>query len=123
MTADDLEVANQFRAALEAAVRTGDLEAVYPLLAADVEWVTPLRTFRGIDEIKDWLNRNPPSETFDYEFVEGAWMDMGNGRIACEIHEVHAFRATGNFGWARERRVELAVGDGKIKRYETKIIG
>jgi hypothetical protein len=48
MTPADLEIANQFGAALEGAARTGDWTAVYPLLGPDVEWVTPKRTLSVI---------------------------------------------------------------------------
>jgi hypothetical protein len=51
MGADDLEIARRFRIALEAAAKSGDREALYPFLAADVEWVTAKRTLHGIDEV------------------------------------------------------------------------
>ena len=41
MAAEDMEVAERFRAALQSAVRTGERDAVFALLASDVEWVTP----------------------------------------------------------------------------------
>ena len=47
MRAEDVEVAGQFLAALEAAASSGDREAVYPLLAPDVEWVTPRTNATG----------------------------------------------------------------------------
>jgi hypothetical protein len=56
MTVKDVEVAERFRVAAEGAVQTGGLEAVYPLLDPEVEWVTPQRTLRGIDEVKQQLN-------------------------------------------------------------------
>jgi hypothetical protein len=52
MAAEDVQVADRFRVALEAAVRTDDREAVSPLLAPDVEWVMPQRTLHGIDEMR-----------------------------------------------------------------------
>ena len=115
--------ANQFRAALEGAVRTGDLEAVYPLLAPDVEWVTPQRSLRGIDEVKQQLHWIKPSETFDFEFSDGDWLDLGDGRLAIEVREVYLLKETGDFGYSRERRVELVIRDGKISRYEMRIVG
>ena len=48
----DVEIAERFRLALEAAIRTNDREVVYTLLAPDVEWVTPKRTLHGIDEMR-----------------------------------------------------------------------
>jgi len=85
MAVPDAEIANQFRAALEVAVGTGDLAAVYPLLATDVEWVTPQRTLRGLDEVKEQLDWIKPSETFDFEFSEGDWVDQGDGRLALDV--------------------------------------
>jgi hypothetical protein len=39
--AGELELVNQFLAALANAAETGDREGVVPFLADDVEWVTP----------------------------------------------------------------------------------
>jgi ketosteroid isomerase-like protein len=118
MAADDVAIANRFRAALEAAVRTGDLEGVYPLLAPDVEWVTPQRTLSGIDEVRGQLNWITPSELFDYEFGEGEWVDQGDGRLVCLVHEVYRMKESGDVGYERDRRVELTIRGGEISRYE-----
>jgi ketosteroid isomerase-like protein len=123
MAVPDAEIANQFRAALEVAVGTGDLKAVYPLLATDVEWVTPQRTLHGLDEVKEQLDWIKPSETFDFEFSQGDWVDQGDGRFALEVHEVYRLKETGDFGYARDRRIELTIRDGKISRYEMRIVG
>jgi len=123
MAVPDAEIANQFRAALEVAVGTGDLAAVYPLLATDVEWVTPQRTLRGLDEVKEQLDWIKPSETFDFEFSEGDWVDQGDGRLALDVHEVYRLKETGDFGYARDRRVELTIRNGEISRYEMRIVG
>jgi ketosteroid isomerase-like protein len=122
MAADDVAIANRFRAALEAAVRTGDLEGVYPLLADDVEWVTPQRTLSGIDEVKDQLNWITPSELFDFEFSEGDWVDQGDGLLVCRVHEVYRMKESGEVGYERDRRVELTVRGGEISRYEMQIV-
>jgi len=123
MAPADLELANRFRAALETAVRTGDLEPVYALLAADVEWVTPQRTLHGSDEVREQLNWISPSETFDFEFSEGEWDDYGDGRLVVDVREVYRLKETGAFGYARVRRVELTIRDGEISRYEMRIVG
>ncbi len=123
MATDDAEVANRFRVALEAAVRTGDLEAVYPLLAADVEWVTAQRTLHGIDEVRQRLDWISPSDTFDFEFSEGEWVDEGGGRFVTEVREVYRLKEGGEFGYARDRRVELTIRDGQISRYEMRNVG
>lgn len=123
MATNDAEVANRFRVALEAAVRTGDLEAVYPLLAADVEWVAPQRTLRGIDEVREQLDVTSLSDTFDFEFSEGEWVDEGGGLLVTEVREVYRLKESGEFGYARDRRVELTIRDGQISRYEIRNVG
>jgi hypothetical protein len=67
VTSDDLLVARRFLAALEAAVRTGDHGSVLELLSADVEWTTPQRTLRGIDEVRTWRVGGSSGESFKYE--------------------------------------------------------
>jgi ketosteroid isomerase-like protein len=118
MSAEDVELAERFRQALEAAVRTGDLEAVFTLLSPDVEWVTPQRTLRGIEEVRQQLNWISPSEAFDYEFSEEDWVDHGDGRLVCRVHEIYRLKQSGEFAYERDRRVELATRAGRITRYE-----
>ena len=122
MATADVELAERFRVALEAAVRTGDREGVYELLAPDVTWVTPQRSLSGLDEMRrDWSWASSP-ETFDYEFEEGAWVDQGEGRVACEVQEVYRMKNTGEFAYRRTVRVELTIRDGKIDRYELSVV-
>jgi ketosteroid isomerase-like protein len=120
---DELEVANRFRAALEEAVRAGSPEGVIPLLADDVEWVAPQRTLHGIDEVREQLTWVKPSELFDFEFGEGDWVDQGDGRVTCDVHEIYRLKTTGDVGYERDRHVELVIRDGKIARYEMRIVG
>jgi ketosteroid isomerase-like protein len=122
MAAADVDVAERFRVALEGAVRTGDREAVYELLAPDVTWVIPQRTLRGLDEMRqDWSWGSAP-ETFDYEFEEGGWVDVGDERVACEVQEIYRMKNTGEFAYRRTVRVELTIHDGKIDRYELRVL-
>lgn len=123
MPTEDVEVAGQFLAALEAAAESGDREAVYPLLAPDVEWVTPKRTLSGIDEIREELTWGLPPEKLDLEFEEGDWVDLGDGRVACDVHQVYRWKETGEVSYERDRRIELSMRDGKISRYEMRIVG
>ena len=123
MPTEDVEVAGQFLAALEAAAESGDREAVYPLLAPDVEWVTPKRMLRGIDEIREELTWGSPPEKLDLEFEEGDWVDLGDGRVACDVHQVYRWKETGDVSHERDRRIELTIRDGKISRYEMRIVG
>ena len=118
MGASDIEVAERFGVALEAAVRTNDREIVYPLLAPDVEWVTPKRTLHGIDEMRrEWTWGSSP-ESFDYEFEKGDWVDDGDGRRSCDVREIYRLKDTGDFAYSHRRRIQLTIHDGKITRYE-----
>jgi ketosteroid isomerase-like protein len=123
MTSDDLVIAGRFRAALETAVRTGDHEPVLELLAPDIEWVTPQRTLRGIDEVRTWRIWGSSGESFDFEFGEGEWVDHGDGRATCDVHQVYRVRESGDFAYERERRIELTIRDGMISRYEVRSVG
>ena len=123
MPTEDVEVAGQFLAALEAAAESGDREAVFPLLAPDVEWVTPKRMLRGIDEIREELTWGSPPEKLDLELEAGDWVDLGDGRVACEVHQVYRWKETGEVSYERDRRIELTIRDGKIGRYEMRIVG
>ena len=123
MRAEDVEVAGQFLAALEAAAQSGDREAVYPLLSPDVEWVTAKRTLRGIGEIREELTWGSPPENLDIEFEAGDWVDLGDFRVACDVHQVYRWKETGEVSYERDRRIELTIRDGKIARYEMRIVG
>ncbi len=123
MPTEDVDVAGQFLAALSAAAESGDREAVYPLLAADIEWVTPKRTLCGIDEIREELTWGSPPEKLDLEFEAGDWVDLGDRRLACDVHQVYRWKQTGEISYERERRIELTIRDEKIARYEMRIVG
>ena len=123
MTAEELEVAERFRTALETAVQTADREAVFALLDPDVEWITPQRTLHGIDEMRaDWTWGSSP-ETFEYAFEEGDWVDHGDGRLSCDARQVYRMKETGDFAYERDLRVQLTIRNGKVSRYEMKRIG
>jgi ketosteroid isomerase-like protein len=118
MSAQDVQLAQQFRLALETAIRTNEREVVYLLLAPDVEWVTPKRTLHGIDEMRrEWTWGSTP-ESFEYEFEEGDWVDEGDGRLACDVLEIYRMKETGDFAYSRRRRIQLTIRHGKITRYE-----
>src|SRR5262249_17659966 len=120
--AADAQIAERFRLALEEAVRTGELHGVYSLLADDVEWVTPQRTFRGLDDVKWELRWVSATETFDYEFRNDDWENHEAGVFVCRVHEVYRLKRTGEVGYERDRRVELQVRDGLVARYEMRIV-
>ena len=123
MAAEDVRIADQFRAAVVAAVATGDREAVYALLDPDVEWVTPQRTLRGLDEMREQWTWGSAPETFDYTFEEGDWVDHGEGRLACDVRQAYLLKGTSDVAYERNRRVELTLRDGKICRYELAFTG
>ena len=123
MAANDLDIANQFRTALETAVRTGDREAVLGLLAPDVEWVTPESTLHGVDDLRTWRRWGQSAEAFDFEFEEGEWADHGNGRFTCDVKQIYRLKETGDFAYEHQRRVEVTIRDGKISRYELLFTG
>jgi ketosteroid isomerase-like protein len=123
MPSNDVVIASRFRAALETAVRTGDHNALLELVAPDVEWVTPQRTLRGIDELRNWRIWGSSAEGFDFDFVDRDWVDHGDGRVVCDVHQVYRKRGTAEFAYERERRVELTIRNGKISRYEVRVVG
>ncbi len=122
MASDDVAVAERFRVALETAVRTGDREAVYELLAPDVEWVTPRRTLRGLDELmQEWTWGSSP-ESFEYEFDVSDWVD-DNGLLGCDVREIYRLKETGDFAYSRNLHVQLTIREDKITRYELRVLG
>src|SRR5512133_2923612 len=123
MRAEDVEIAGAFLAALEEAAENGDREAVCPLLAPDVEWVTPKRILRGIDEIREELTWGSPPDKLDLEFEAGDWLDRGDGRVACDVQHVSRWKETREVSYERDRRIEVTIRDGKISRYEMRIVG
>ena len=120
---ESVEVAEQFRVALEAAVRTGDREAVFALLAPDVEWVTPQRTLHGIDDMRENWRWGSSPEEFEYSVEEAQWADDGEGHLACDVRQMYRLKESGDFAYERMRRVKLTVHDGTIVRYEMSVIG
>ncbi len=123
MASARIEIAERFREALEAAVRTGEREPVYALLAPDVEWVTPQRTLHGIDDMRANWTWGSSSESFEYAFEAGDWADEGDGRLVCDARQVYRVRGSGDFAYERNRRVQLTIQNGMITRYEMSIVG
>jgi ketosteroid isomerase-like protein len=125
MSVRDLSVARTFFAALASAVRTGDRDGLYPLLDSDVEWQTPLRSVRGLGELQNepswpWAK---PRARFDVDFEEGETIDLGDGHIVAGFREIYRMTDTGEFAYARDRRIELTISGEKIARYELKFTG
>ena len=124
MSADDVEVASRFLAAVERAARIGDREPVYGLLATDVVWVAPQRTLQGIDEVREkHIWGYPPEEKLDIDFEGGDWVELGDGCLACDVRELYRWRETGETAHHRDRRIEVTIRDGRISRYEMHNVG
>lgn len=125
MSAQDLAVAKLFLEALASAANTGDHDGLYPLLASDVEWLTPLRTLSGIGEVRDeptwpWI---VPRASFEIDFEEQETIDLGDGRILAGFREIYRTEETGDFAYARDRQIELRIRGEKIARYELRFAG
>jgi len=114
---DDEELARTFLAALAEAAKTGYFDDVYPFLAVDVQWLTPLRNLHGIGEVRKELAWFAPREHVAVEFDQQLY-DLGGGRFVSEIHEAYRSQQTGQLAFSSERRIELTVREGKIARYE-----
>ncbi len=123
MTADDLNVAKEFLETLAVAAKTGERDALLPFLAADVAWLTPQSDLNGIDEVRDRLTWLTPKHRLDIEFEETGLTDLGEGRVVSDVHEIYSMRENGEFAYARDRRIELTIRQGKIARYEMRIVG
>ena len=89
MSFTNVEVANEFRAALEVALRTGECEGVLALLSPNIEWVMPQHTLHEVGEIEDDLMRLRPPPSLDVEFVSENWVDYGEGRLSTKVHAAH----------------------------------
>ena len=122
MSAEDLAVARQFIDTLAAAAKSGQLEEVYPLLASDVHWMTPQRDVRGVDDLAalfSWFSPEEIVHEVEFEIEEPA--DLGGGRIATDFQEIYRTKQTGEFAYARDRRVVLTIRDGKVASYEMRM--
>jgi ketosteroid isomerase-like protein len=123
VSGDDLELARRFLGVLAAAAKTGDRDAVYALLTPDVEWSTPQRDVHGIDAARAELTWIKPPAHLDVEFDEPDLDDLGEGRIVTAVHETYTVRGSGDFAYARDRRIDLTIRDGKVARYEMRVVG
>jgi ketosteroid isomerase-like protein len=120
---ENLDVARQLLDALAGAAKTGDREALYPLLAPDVEWSMPQRDLRGLDDLRDQLTWVRPPDNLDVEFDELELTDRGDGRVEAEVRETYRLQSNGQVAYIRRRRIELTIRDGKITRYEMRMAG
>lgn len=114
MGEQNLEIARRFGATSEE-----DTDALYSLLADDVEWTTPHRTLRGLEEVREKLEwGGEPPENLDVDWEDGEWNDLGDGRVMKESRVVQRWKETGDVAAVMRVREELTLRDGKIVRYE-----
>ena len=123
MSDRDLDVAREFLGALAVAAKTGKSEAIYPLLAPDVEWLAPQLALRSVAEVRERMTWLPTRENLDVEFGEPELTDLGSGRIVSDVEEIYRMKETGDFAYARQRRIELTISEGVITRYEMRFTG
>ena len=121
VSVEDVEVARRWREVLD----TDDPEARAALLAPDVEWVVVSgKTLRGIDEVRKYYagSGSGGPENLDVEFDPGELEDLGDGRVSAVNHQVYRSKETGELAYERRARIEYTIGDGKIVRYEAKLL-
>lgn len=123
MPAPDLDTAQQFQAAAEDGMRTGDFAPLAAVLAPDVECVMPQHSLRGPEATVEELNRARPSERFDLEFEDDGWQELGDGRYLLEIHVHYRSTVSDELSYSRDRSFELTIGDGKVNRVEMRFAG
>jgi hypothetical protein len=118
---EDLELAERFLAALANTAATGDPEPLYPLLAEDIDWQP--RALSGIEEVRERSSWPVPPEDLDFEFEIGEIRDLGDGQLVVDVRQLYRMKTTGEVASTRDRRIELTVLDGKISRYDMKVVG
>jgi hypothetical protein len=119
MSAQDVDVAERFHAAVDAAFETGDRELVYVFFADDIEYTTPHRTLHGLDEVREklkWGGAEP--ENLDVEREDGDWQDLGGGHVVRESRVVQRWKETGEVAAIMRVNLDLRIRDGKIMRLE-----
>lgn len=121
--ADEVDTGVRFLEALRTAAATGDREPLYAFLAPDVEWSTPQRLLRGIDEVREELTWVRPLDDLDREFERGDLRELGGGRLVVDVHETYRMAGSGDFAYERERRIHLTVHEGRIVRYAMQVVG
>jgi hypothetical protein len=62
-------------------------------------------------------------ENLDLDFEVRQMSDLGGGRVVTDVHELYRAKGTGEVAHTRDRRIELTIRDGKVSRYEMRIVG
>ena len=123
MSAADLDVATRFLDALAVAATTGEHDVLYPLLAEDVEWLTPKRELAGLDAVRSDLTWVTPPHNLDLEFELAEVVDAGGGHVVTDVHETYRVKGSGDFAYACDRRIDLTIAGERVVRYEMRVIG
>jgi hypothetical protein len=50
-------------------------------------------------------------------------VEHGDGRVACEVHEVYRPKESGEVAYERDLSIELTVREGNVRRYVMRIVG
>ena len=66
---------------------------------------------------------DPAADNLDVELDEPELTDLGGGRIVSDVHETYRVKDTGDYAYACDRRIDLTIRDGKIARYEMRVVG
>ena len=119
MSAEDVDIAARFDAAVDAAFEAGDHELAYAFFGEDIEYTTPHRTLHGLDEVREklkWGGEEP--ENLDVEREDGDWQDLGGGHVVRESRVGQRWKETGEVAAIMRVSLGLRIRDGKIMRLE-----
>jgi len=122
VSVEDVEIVRRWREVLV----DDDTEAAAALLAPDLEWVVVSgESLRGIDEVRKYYAGagSGGPETLDVEFDPGELEDLGDGHVSAVNHQIYRWKETGELAYERQARIEYTIRDGRIIRYEAKLLG
>jgi len=121
VSVEDVEIVRRWREVLV----DDDTEAAAPLLAPDVEWVVVSgESLRGIDEVRKYYagSGSGEPENLEVEFDPGELEDLGDGHVSALNHQVCRWKETGELASERRARIEYTIREGRIVRYEAKLL-
>ena len=118
---EDVELVRRWREVLV----DDDTEDAASLLAPDLEWVVVSgESLRGIDEVRKYYAGSDSGgpENLDVEFDPGELEDLGDGHVSAVNHQIYRWKETGELAYERQARIEYTIRDGRIVRYEAKLL-
>ncbi|HLG07914.1 MAG TPA: nuclear transport factor 2 family protein [Gaiellaceae bacterium] len=121
MSVEDVEIVRRWREVLV----DDDTEAAAALLAADLEWVVVSgESLRGIEEVRKYYagSGSGGPENLDVEFDPGELEDLGDGHVSALNHQIYRWKETGELAHERWARIEYTIREGRIVRYEAKLL-